>query len=249
MVVHCAWLAGNRPQKGRCFFQGKNINQYVVTVPPTFEQLSSGPPRCGILLAFSQLRFLEKTKWRGIWWHHPGVMKYHQPKQCIIIRVFFLENYHRFDVLLFDPSKNGKFEDDPRHLNTCQCPQRVSRIYSMSTSSKRGETHGRGQQLGFWLRHRRFRWEWYNLPLHFGWFFVVVHVGTSKYTMTWILLVMLTTQVWRIESANPHTSQPWGVYQPAKFPIFPSEILSTTSIWDFFMRFPTQKKTTDQLGQ
>ena len=77
------------PKKGRCFFQGKNINQYVVTVPPTFEQLSSGPPRCGILLAFSQLRFLEKTKWRGIWWHHPGVMKYHQPKQCIIIRVFF----------------------------------------------------------------------------------------------------------------------------------------------------------------
>lgn len=30
--------------------------------------------------------------------------------------------------------------------------------------------------------------------------------------MTWILLVMLTTQVWRIESANPYASQPWDVY-------------------------------------
>ena len=91
------------------------------------------------------------------------------------------------------------------HLNTpvtnktsmTQCPQRVTwkRPTAWFLAFSIGGFNGNGM-----------------IFLHFGWFFVVVNVGKSNYTMTWILLVMLTTQVWRIESANPYTRQPWEVY-------------------------------------
>ena len=85
----------------RYFVSKAYINQYVVTVCNS--AIWASDPRCGILLAFSQLRFLEKTKWSGI---IRVVMKYHQPKQCSINKDIF-ENWHRFVYFLIPEEKWG----------------------------------------------------------------------------------------------------------------------------------------------